>query len=159
MVTTPGVLDIKQKNVTKRLSQGALLSLMLLIWGYNQFFNNHSVSTTTPGSDKNHQLSELVKNRQSDVMVLLDGQVVKLLADDNRGSRHQKFIMAVGEHTVLVAHNIDLAPRVPIEAGEVVKVYGEYEWNDRGGVVHWTHDDPQNKHVGGWIEHNKKKFK
>ena len=77
-----------------------------------------------------------------------------MLADDSEGSRHQRFIVRLpNDHTVLIAHNIDLAQRVPLKMGDAVSFYGEYEWNDRGGVVHWTHHDPRNRREGGWIEH------
>ena len=91
----------------------------------------------------------------ADTQVAGTGVVVKVLPDDNDGSRHQKFILKLETgQTVLVAHNIDLAPRIPgLERGDRVGFHGEYEWNDRGGVVHWTHHDPGGRRAGGWIRH------
>jgi len=84
-----------------------------------------------------------------------DGVVTRLLADDNDGSRHQRFILRLANgQTLLVAHNIDLAPRVSnISVNDTVQFNGEYEWNSQGGVVHWTHHDPVGRHVGGWLKH------
>ena len=98
--------------------------------------------------------------RRSDVQVEGDGVVVKVLPDDDDGSRHQKFILRLPSgQTVLVAHNIDLAPRVPsLAEGDRIGFFGEYEWNDRGGVVHWTHHDPAGRHVGGWLRRGNKKY-
>jgi len=96
---------------------------------------------------------ELFESRRSGEMVLVAGVVDALLPDDNDGSRHQRFIVRLTSgHTLLVAHNIDLAPRAPLRTGGRVRVRGEYEWNDRGGVLHWTHDDPAGEHPGGWVE-------
>ena len=84
------------------------------------------------------------------------GTVVRMLADDNNGSRHQRFIVRLDSGlTVLVAHNTDLAPRVDaLRAGDAIAFSGEYEWNPKGGVIHWTHHDPQGRHPGGWLKHD-----
>jgi hypothetical protein len=82
------------------------------------------------------------------------GVVVKVLPDDNKESRHQKFIIELSSgQTILIAHNIDLAPRIPsISAGDTVEFNGEYEWNEKGGLVHWTHHDPDGSHEAGWLK-------
>ena len=88
------------------------------------------------------------------------GRVAKLLADDRQGSRHQRFLLRVdGGPTVLVAHNIDLAERVaPLQVGDVVRFRGEYVWNAKGGILHWTHIDPDRRHEAGWIEAGGRRF-
>ena len=92
----------------------------------------------------------------SDAQVQDSGKVVKILADDNRGSRHQKFLVRIASgQTLLFAHNIDLAPRIDdIQVGDFLSFRGEYVYNPKGGVIHWTHHDPQGSHFGGWIKHN-----
>jgi len=90
---------------------------------------------------------------ESGFMVTVAGKVVKLLSDDRDGSRHQRFLLRIDAGpTLLVAHNIDLAGRVPLDPGDRLLLRGQYEWNDRGGVLHWTHRDPDGDHAGGWIE-------
>lgn len=88
------------------------------------------------------------------------GTVVRILSDDNDGSRHQRFILRLGSgRTLLVAHNIDLAPRVSgIREGDTVEFYGEFAYNAKGGVIHWTHHDPQERHPDGWLRHRGRKY-
>ncbi|MEX0615250.1 MAG: DUF3465 domain-containing protein, partial [Methylophaga sp.] len=95
----------------------------------------------------------LYENRQSDVQLEVSGEVTRLLSDDNDGSRHQRFIIELPSGlTLLVAHNIDLAPRIDnLQVSDEVDLYGEYVWNDKGGILHWTHHDPANQHPHGWI--------
>ena len=104
------------------------------------------------------QLKQAYQNHQSDLQVQGSGTVSRVLSDDNIGSRHQKFILRLdSRQTLLVAHNIDLAPRIPnLKVGDVVQFYGEYEWNEKGGVIHWTHRDPGNRHAHGWLKHQGK---
>lgn len=96
----------------------------------------------------------------SNVMVEADGQVDRLLSDDLEGSRHQRFIVRLPSgHTVLISYNIDIAPRIDaLRQGDTVRFHGEYEWNSQGGVVHWTHHDPNGSHPGGWIEHQGQRY-
>lgn len=101
-------------------------------------------------------LEQAIQQRTSNVQVKGTGTVIRLLKDDNRGSRHQKFILKLASNkTILIAHNIDLSPRInAISTGDIIAFYGEYEWNNKGGVVHWTHHDPNGHHIGGWLKHN-----
>ena len=96
------------------------------------------------------------KNRTSNVQVEGEGVVARILADDLAGSRHQRFVVRLASgQTVLIAHNIDIAPRVAgLQKGDSVRFYGEYVWNEKGGMVHWTHHDPEGRHVAGWLKHN-----
>ncbi|OLQ90180.1 hypothetical protein BIY22_04040 [Vibrio panuliri] len=102
------------------------------------------------------QLKQAYENHLSDIQVRGSGTVIRLLKDDNVGSRHQKFILRLdSSQTILVSHNIDLAPRVKnLKVGDSVQFYGEYEWNHKGGVIHWTHHAPNHNHPDGWLKHN-----
>lgn len=106
----------------------------------------------TPVSD----LASFFENEISNKQVLVKGVITRLLADDTVGDAHQRFIIILdNEQTLLIAHNIDLASRIPdIKTNQVIYVYGEYEFNDEGGVVHWTHKDPDGSHEDGFIFYN-----
>jgi Protein of unknown function (DUF3465) len=109
--------------------------------------------------DKNNSaLIEAFRHKKSDIFVEGAGVVKKLLADDNKGSRHQKFLVNISpEQTLLFAHNIDLAPRIEnLQIGDALVFKGEYVYNPKGGVIHWTHKDPQTQQTVGWIKHNGK---
>ena len=100
------------------------------------------------------------RNRTSGIQVSGEGITTKILADDNDGSRHQRFILKLPSgQTLLVAHNIDLAPRISsLREGDSVEFNGVYEWNSRGGIVHWTHHDPEGRHEAGWLRHGGKSY-
>lgn len=110
--------------------------------------------------DDQHKIMKAYKQQISNIQVKSKGEVKAILADDNDGSRHQKMILKLENGlTVLVAHNIDLAPRVEgLRKGEIVEFYGEYEYSPKGGVIHWTHHDPQGKHVDGWLKYQGKSY-
>jgi hypothetical protein len=97
----------------------------------------------------------------SDIQVEGEGTVVRVLPDDLNGSRHQRFIVQLASgQTLLIAHNIDVAPRIDgLKEGDSVSFNGEYVWNEKGGVIHWTHHDPKGRHIAGWVKHNGRTFK
>jgi len=87
------------------------------------------------------------------------GYIRRLLFDDNDGSKHQRFIIDLRDRqSLLIAHNIELANRVPVGIGDRVWFRGMYEYNDLGGLVHWTHHDPLGIEDGGWIQYRRKTF-
>lgn len=177
-------LSTKPENVKRRLANrvAQVLAAIVLAGGY-YVWNTYIApvgdesrvqpeATATPaaktpasieaGSDAGttSRIDTLYAERTSNEIVTVTAPVKRVLKDDNDGSRHQRFILELPSGlNILVAHNIDLAPRVPgIAAGDRVTVRGEYEWDERGGVLHWTHHDPAARHQGGWIEFDGKKY-
>jgi len=137
-----------------------LAVIAVLAYGYiqEQRFSPPDLSSITQSDDS--LLQHAFNNRQSDLQVQGEGVVIKILPDDLEGSRHQKFILRHSSgQSILIAHNIDLAPRISsLSGGDTVAFYGEYEWNAKGGVIHWTHHDPSGRHVGGWLRHDGKTY-
>lgn len=133
----------------KAKSLSGIVLVVLALWLWREYGPGLPVDVTLGQTG----IVELYIQQKSGVMVEFDAPVQRILADDNDGSRHQRFILVTDNgHTVLVAHNIDLAERVPLKTGDRVKVRGEYEYNAQGGVVHWTHRDPGAGTKHGWIE-------
>ena len=101
-------------------------------------------------------LARAYEDRLDELQVKGQGVVVRLLADDDEGARHQRFILRLASgQTLLIAHNIDVAPRVEgVRVGDTVAFKGVYEWSEEGGTVHWTHRDPEGEHEAGWLLHD-----
>ena len=143
------------------MAKKILLTVLVLVGAYFGYDLSDSVLLRDEVSPVAvDELQQVIAERRSATQVRGAGTVIRVLSDDNDGSRHQRFILRIASgESLLIAHNIDLAPRVAgLKVGDTVSFYGEYEWNDRGGVIHWTHDDPQGRHVTGWIEHNGKRY-
>jgi len=152
----------------KNLSIGGVIILLIAAYfgldlsGHKQNQSPSSVmpevqhTETTLSNAGIDTIKAAYEQRQSNVQVQGSGRVKAILRDDNDGSRHQKFILVLKNGlSILVAHNIDLAPKIPnLKKGDVVEFYGEYEYNPKGGVLHWTHRDPQNRHESGWLKHD-----
>lgn len=119
-------------------------------------FSNRSTAEQNRSSDKSDEaIANAFANQISSLQVSGQGIVIKVLPDDNSGSRHQRFILKLTNgQTLLIAHNIDLAARVSgLSEGDSIAFNGQYEWNEKGGVLHWTHRDPNGSHPPGWLQH------
>lgn len=151
--------NCRQSDAARYLSMKRVWPLLLIFAAGAFWYSQESVDVApveaNPQGTLAGEIEGLFERRASDVQVQGVGTVLRTLSDDNEGSRHQRFILELPSgHTLLVAHNIDLARRIdPLKKGDRVEFFGEYEWNDRGGVIHWTHHDPQGRHVAGWLKH------
>jgi hypothetical protein len=131
---------------------GGLTALLLVVFSLVRSRPTGEPSAT-PGGAGAGAVAEAFRARRSNVEVEAGGRVARVLPDDREGVRHERFIVRIGGVSVLVAHNLDLAPRVPVSQGDSVDLRGEYEWTAKGGVIHWTHRDPDGRHDAGWIRH------
>ena len=139
-----------------------LLIVVLLLVGLYYGYQEQQVIEVGGNADvSSNQLATFNDSDwRSGSQVKGSGIVVRILADDNDGSRHQRFILKLSSgRTALIAHNIDLAPRVgSIATGDIVSFFGEFESNPQGGVIHWTHKDPRGRHAAGWLEHRGQRY-
>lgn len=135
-----------------------LLVVVLVGCGEVETANNSTGSEVV--EEANYTSDDVLQGYYDDKVdakqVLIKAEVVRILSDDVKGDKHQRFIVELKSgQTLLIAHNIDIAPRVKgIREKDEVIVYGQYEWSDKGGVIHWTHHDPAGLHEDGWVKHN-----
>lgn len=122
--------------------------------------NSQVQSQSTVVDDDQAKIMQAFQQQRSNIQVQAQGVVKAILADDNDGSRHQKMILKLENGlTVLIAHNIDLAPKIEgLKKGDRVEFLGEYEYSQKGGVIHWTHHDPHGKHIDGWLKYQGKMY-
>lgn len=143
-----------------RWQLAALPLFIAAIWFTNLREEQANPSPPATRTNDNAALYAVIAQQHGGAAVCGAGQVKKVLKDDTEGSRHQRFILDLGAgKTVLVAHNIDLAPRLPdLHPADHVAFCGQYETNARGGVIHWTHRDPAGRHADGWLELRGKRY-
>jgi hypothetical protein len=116
-------------------------------------------SSSSSFSSTDQEVLNAQTGQMRKVEVTMSGPVMKMLPDDTKGLPHERWLMKLSNGTtVLIAHDTKLAPRVPLNDGDQVLIHGEYIWNDRGGVIHWTHHDPGGRHEPGFIEFNGQRY-
>jgi len=92
-------------------------------------------------------------NQRSRVEVVASGTVTRVLGVQS--GPHEGFLMKLDSGcsvVVRVEANTDFTGEFALSQGDKVVVKGEYEYYGLGGVIHWTHRDPRNRHEGGFIQ-------
>ena len=145
---------MRPKQLGGRPLSIALALVLAYVFGQGRLLPSASSSSAASVGNADQVVAAALAAHRSDVAISGEGEVIKLLPDDQRGSRHQRFLLRLPSGPVLlVAHNIDLAPRLDdLHTGDKLRFAGEFVWNERGGVLHWTHRDPQGRHADGWLE-------
>lgn len=144
-------------SISSRQQQRFWLLVAFAIVGYAASQYNPESASQSP---QVHSVQAAYAQQQSDVQLEVTASIIELLPDDDEGTRHQKFLVKTSSGlTVLVAHNIDLAPRIKkLKKGKKIILYGEYEWSQKGGILHWTHHDPQGRHSDGWVDYQGQRY-
>lgn len=121
------------------------------------FIGCATVSAT--GDAGNRQIYEAWRAGRSKVEVQATGSIARILGErSGESGPHQGFLLHLtgpGGHglTVRIESNLALIRAFPaLRDGEAAVVRGEYEFDRRGGVIHWTHHDPRGRHPAGFVE-------
>ena len=157
-------IDIKSVRI-KRSLKFVLVVLLgfgsILLSNYRGgFVSNKPVPSENQGFTNLENLKKAFENQQSNFQVKQSGRIIKILPDDRHSPRHQRFIVQLDSgQKLLLAHNIELASRVEgLKEGASILFCGEYEWNNKGGVIHWTHHDPKGIHPPGWLFYDNRRY-
>lgn len=104
--------------------------------------------------DGNKIVEKAYATHQTDFHISIIGEIIKVLPDDTIGIPHQRFLVRLPEskQTVLIVHNLDYGDRLHVAKGDIMKITGEYVWNQHGGLIHLTHHDPNQQFKPGSAE-------
>jgi hypothetical protein len=87
--------------------------------------------------------------------VIARGKVADILGTrSGRSGSHEGFLLKLDgdcDLTLKVETNVSITGPVPIRRGEIVIVKGEYVYDPLGGILHWTHHDPEGRHIAGYV--------
>ncbi len=111
-------------------------------------------------SASNGAVYDAWRAHRSYVEVTANGSVARVLGSRlGPAGMHEGFLLhltgAEGRGlTVRVEDNTDLTGPIPMRAGDSAVVRGEYIYDPRGGIIHYTHRDPRGRHASGYVQVN-----
>ncbi len=109
------------------------------------------------GDAGNGQVYEAWRDGRSRIEVTATGSVARILGTRvGPSGSHEGFLLHLSGSaghglTVRIEDNVDLTGPIPLRQGEPVEVRGEYIYDERGGLIHYTHLDPRGRHDAGYV--------
>jgi hypothetical protein len=98
-----------------------------------------------------------IQNGRGGREVVVEGTVADV--EDTAPGRygvHEFFILTIASgaarQEVTIADNVSIGEVAPLHDGEDAIVKGVLEIDPSGPVIHWTHHDPEFRHVPGFVE-------
>ena len=107
----------------------------------------------------NHVAEKAFYDHRSELMVEVNGEVIRLLSAGDVDNSLQWFQMRTpeGQH-LLVGHDFGYGDPIPLTPKDRVTVRGGYEWTESGGIIRHTERDHSLNRLHGWIVHEGKKY-
>lgn len=133
-----------------RRSLGILAASVLVLAGLGWMWQSRPGYQIEPGFGT---VAKAYANHWSGVMAEVQGEVVRLLLDNQDGASQAFFIRLQNGQDLLILHDLVQADRVPVAIGDQVTVRGEYSWSETGGTIRRTYRDHGVGRRHGWIEH------
>ncbi len=97
--------------------------------------------------------------KQSDLMVEVSGEVVRVIDQVKNNPRHQEFQMRLPTGQLLmVVHKHGFKEWIPLAARDRVTVRGKYQWTEMGGIIRDTQRDSSLDRMHGWIRHEGERY-
>ena len=95
------------------------------------------------------------QERVSGLQLSVSGKITHVFPSPETGDQHQKFIVQLDAgQSVMVIHNRALGSAIDgLLEGETIEVFGEYQWDQGGGIIRRTHQDPASHRQAGWVKY------
>ncbi len=125
-------------------------------------FVSLAACAASAGDDANGAVYKAWATHASRIEVTATGSVARILGTRvGPSGPHEGFLLhlrgSAGRGlTVRVEDNVDLTGPIPLAEGQSVEVRGEYIYDARGGLIHYTHADPRGRHLPGYVRANGK---
>jgi hypothetical protein len=112
-------------------------------------------------SSDNKLFTRAWQQRLSGVQLSLEGKISRVFSSMETEAGQQKFSLQLAQgQVVTVIHDVRLGSAIEdLAEGEIIEVFGEYQWAPDGGVIHWTHRDPEGNRQAGWVRYKDRLYR